>query len=63
MKHSVFMAIAAILALLVGLALALIPAPLLSVYGITLEPDGEWIARCAFLDWRSRISNTIDHDI
>ena len=46
MKHSVFMAIAAILALIVGLAFALIPAQLLSIYGITLEADGEWIARC-----------------
>jgi hypothetical protein len=45
-KHSVFMSIAAVLALLVGLALALIPAQLLSIYSIALEADGEWIARC-----------------
>ena len=46
MKRSAFMTIAAILALIVGLAFALIPAQLLSIYSITLEPDGEWIARC-----------------
>jgi hypothetical protein len=46
MKRSVFMSIAAILALIVGLAFALIPAQLLSIYEISLDPDGEWIARC-----------------
>jgi hypothetical protein len=46
MKHRIFMAITAILALIVGLAFAVSPAQLLSIYGITLDPDGEWIARC-----------------
>jgi hypothetical protein len=46
MKHSTFMAIAAVLALVVGLALLLIPAQTTSLYGVTLESDGQWIARC-----------------
>ena len=46
MKHSTFMAIAAVLALVFGLAFLLIPAQLMSIYDITLGPDGEWIARC-----------------
>ena len=46
MKQSTFMAIAAVLALVFGLAFLLIPAQLTSLYGITLEPDGQWIARC-----------------
>ena len=46
MKHSTFMVIAAVLALVFGLAFLLIPAQLLSLYGITLEADGQWIARC-----------------
>ena len=46
MKHSTFMAIAAVLALVFGLAFLLIPAQLLSLYGITLDLDGLWIARC-----------------
>lgn len=46
MKHSTFMAIAAVLALVFGLAFLLIPAQLTSLYGITLEPGGQWIARC-----------------
>jgi hypothetical protein len=40
------MAIAAVLALLLGLAFLLIPAQLTSLYGVTLEPDGQWVARC-----------------
>lgn len=35
MKHSTFMAIAAVLALVVGLALLLIPAQSTSLYGVT----------------------------
>lgn len=46
MKHSTFMAIAAVLALAFGLAFLLIPVQLTSLYGITLELDGQWIARC-----------------
>jgi hypothetical protein len=45
-KHSTFMAIAAVLAFVVGLAFLLIPTQLTSLYNITLEPDGQWIARC-----------------
>lgn len=45
MRQSMFMAIAAILAFVIGLAFLLIPAQLLSLYGITLDPDGQWIAR------------------
>jgi hypothetical protein len=45
MKHGTFMAIAAVFALVFGLAFLLIPAQLTSLYGITLEPDGQWVAR------------------
>lgn len=46
MKRSTFMAIAAVFALVFGLAFLLIPVPLTSLYGITLDADGQWIARC-----------------
>jgi hypothetical protein len=46
MNCSSYMAVAAVLALVYGLAFLLIPAQLVSVYDITLGPDGQWIARC-----------------
>ena len=46
MKHGTFMAIAAVFALVFGLAFLLIPVQLTLLYGIMLEPDGQWIARC-----------------
>ena len=45
MKLGTFMAIAAILALVYGLAFILAPAQVMSLYDITLEPAGQWIAR------------------
>ena len=45
MKLGTFMPIAAIIALVFGLAFILVPAQLMSLYGITLEPAGQWIAR------------------
>ncbi len=45
MKLNVFMAIAALLALAFGLAFILVPAQLMSLYDITLEPGGQWIGR------------------
>lgn len=46
MNRSSYMAVAAVVALVFGLALLLIPAQLVSVYDITLGPDGQWIACC-----------------
>lgn len=45
MKLSVFMVIAAIVALLFGLAFVFVPEPLLSPYGISLSPGGLIVAR------------------
>ena len=45
MKLGTFMAIAAVAALLFGLAFLLVPASLLSLYGITLDPSAQWVAR------------------
>jgi hypothetical protein len=46
MNRSKFMAVATVLALVFGLAFLLIPVQLVSLYDITLGPDGQWIARC-----------------
>ena len=45
MKFATFMTIAAVLALVFGLGFILIPAQVISGYGITLEVAGQWIAR------------------
>lgn len=45
MKLRTFMAIAAVLALVFGLAFILIPAQLMSLYGVTLEAGGQWVGR------------------
>ena len=45
MKFNTFMAIAAILALVFGLAFLLIPAQLMSLYGVTLGVGGQWVGR------------------
>jgi hypothetical protein len=45
MKFGTFMPIAAVLALVFGLAFILVPAQLMSLYGITLGADGQWIGR------------------
>ena len=45
MSRSTFMAIAAILAILFGLGFILAPALTWSLYGVTLEVPGQWMAR------------------
>ncbi len=62
MNFSRFMAIAAALAFVFGLAFLLIPAQLMSLYGITLDPEGQWVGRylgsafigIAVLTWLAR---------
>ena len=62
MKLSTFMAVAAVLALLFGLAFILMPAQLMSLYGVTLEAGGQWVGRylgsafigIAVLTWLAR---------
>ena len=62
MKLSTFMAIAAVLALVFGLAFILVPTQTMSLYGITLEAGGQWLGRylgsaflgIAVLTWRAR---------
>lgn len=45
MKRSTFMAIAALLAVVFGLGFILVPAQLMSIYGITLATAGQWVGR------------------
>ena len=45
MRLALFMTLAAVAALLFGLAFLLVPASLLSLYGITLDPSAQWVAR------------------
>lgn len=62
MKHGLFMTIAAILALIFGLAFLLVPAQFLGLYGLSLDPSFQWIARylgsafagLAVLTWMGR---------
>jgi len=62
MKLSTFMAIAAVLALVFGLAFILVPTQTMSLYGITLELGGQWVGRylgsaflgIAVLTWGAR---------
>ena len=62
MKLGTFMAIAAVLAFVFGLAFILVPAQLMSLYGVTLDAAGQWVGRylgsafigIAVLTWLSR---------
>ena len=45
MNRSRFLVIASILGLVFGLAFLLVPAQLMSRYGVTLDPAGQWIGR------------------
>jgi len=45
MKLGTFMAIAAVLAFVFGLAFILVPAQMMSSYGVTLEAAGQWVGR------------------
>jgi len=45
MTRNTFMSIAAIVAFLFGLAFLLIPTQLMTLYGVDLDPSGEYIAR------------------
>ena len=45
MNRSTFMSIAAIVAFLFGLAFLLVPNQLMTLYGVDLDPSGEYIAR------------------
>ncbi len=62
MKLATFMAIAAVLAFVFGLAFILLPAQLMSLYGVTLEAGGQWVGRylgsafigIAVLTWLAR---------
>lgn len=62
MKLATFMAIAAVLALVFGLAFILAPAQIMSLYGVTLGAGGQWVSRylgsaflgIAVLTWLAR---------
>ena len=45
MRLTLTMSVAAIGSLLFGLAFLLVPASLLALYGITLDPSSQWVAR------------------
>lgn len=45
MKRNTFMSIAAIVAALFGLAFLLIPTQFMTLYGVNLDPSGEYIGR------------------
>ena len=45
MKLSTFMAIAAVIAFVFGLAFILVPAQVMSLYGVTLGAAGQWVGR------------------
>ena len=45
MRLTLTMTVAAIGSLLFGLAYLLVPASLLSLYGITLDPSSQWVGR------------------
>ena len=45
MKRSTIMAIASIVALVFGIAFLVVPAWLMSTYGVTLEAAGQWVGR------------------
>lgn len=62
MKLNTFLAIAAVLALVFGLAFILVPGQLMTFYGISLEEAGQWVGRylgsaflgVAVLTWQAR---------
>jgi len=62
MKRSTFMVIASVVALVFGVAFLVVPAWLMSLYDVTLQPGGEWVARyfgsaltgIAVLTWLAR---------
>ena len=62
MGRSTFMSIAAIVAAVFGVAFILVPAGLMSAYGITLDAAGQWVGRylgsafigVAVLTWLAR---------
>ena len=62
MNRSLFMTIAAVVAALFGLAFILVPAQLMSFYGVTLDASGQWVGRylgsafigIAALTWQAR---------
>ncbi len=45
MKLGTFMAIAAVIGFVFGLAFILVPSQTLEMYGLTLEVPGQWVAR------------------
>jgi len=45
MRLTLTMTVAAVGALLFGVAFLLVPANVLSLYGITLDPSNQWVAR------------------
>ena len=65
MKFSTFMSIAAFAALVFGLAFLLVPGKTVEMYGIDLDPSGEYIARyfgsafvgVAAITWLGRFAN------
>lgn len=65
MRFSTFMTIAALAAFVFGLAFLLVPVRTLSMYGIDLDPSGEYIARyfgsafvgVATITWLARFAN------
>lgn len=62
MKLSTYMTIAAIIAFIFGVGFILVPAQVMSIYGVTLQADNQFVARylgaayigVAFLAWLSR---------
>ena len=66
MNRSRFLVVASILGLVFGLAFLLAPAQLLSFYGMTLDPAGQWIGRflgaqlvgLAIITWLARNAPT-----
>jgi len=45
MKLGTFMAIAAVIAFVFGLAFILVPVQTMAMYGVTLDVSGQWVAR------------------
>lgn len=68
MKLGTFMAIAAVLAFVFGLAFILVPAQLMAAYGVTLDAAGQWVGRylgsafigIAVLTWLGRNATQSD---
>jgi hypothetical protein len=66
MNRSRFLVVASILGLVFGLAFLLAPGQLMSFYGVTLDPAGQWIGRflgaqlvgLAIITWLARNAPT-----